>query len=280
MGMAKIIIPKKDLQELYWKQYLSPAKIAKIYSCDRVTVRTRMKELSIQKRSNSEARMRYRKFDFSGNIVEKAYMIGFRLGDLNIYQTSNKSSLIIARCNTTQDVQVKLIQELFSKYGQVTASYGKYGTNVNCFLNKSFNFLIPKHQEVPSWIGLDDKSSAAFIAGYTDAEGNFLLNQTRARFKIDSYDSGVLKWIERKLIKWDILVKIRCIASKGSLAADGSRFKYDLWRININRAASLLNFINRIKVFAKHEIRIQQMNTCVINIKERIKKGSVKYATI
>lgn len=278
MGRAKIQIPKDILERLYWKDYLSPLKIAKLYECDAVTVRTRMREYGLPKRSASEARMRYKKFNFSGDLVEKAYMIGFRIGDLNIYQTNSLSELIVARCNTTQDVQINLINSIFSQYGQVTISRGKYGVNVNCFLNKSFRFLIPKYREVPSWINLEDQLCAAFIAGYSDAEGNFIINQTRARLKIDSYDADILKWITNKLIKWGILTKLRCIAKIGSLAADGSRYKQDLWRVNINQAISLLNFINHIKPFAKHGNRIRQMNICEMNIKQRIKKGSIKYA--
>lgn len=259
---------------------MSPPKIAKIYGCDAVTIRTRMREYSISKRSNSEARMRYRKFDFSGDLIEKAYMIGFRLGDLNVYQTSKKSDLIIARCNTTQIVQIKLIEKMFSKYGKVTISQGLFSTSVHCSLNRSFDFLIPKNQEVPIWVGKDLNTIAAFIAGYTDAEGNFILNQGRARFKIDSYDIKILTWIATKLKNQDMLVKLRCIGKKGQFFTANYKFNNDLWRVNINEAISLLRFIKYIKPFIKHKTRLQHMLVCERNIEQRIKKGSVKYATI
>lgn len=280
MGRAKVYIPAEILERLYWKKYLSPFKIAKLYKCDAVTVRTRMREYGISKRSASAARMKYRKFDFSGNLIEKSYMLGFRLGDLNAYQTSKQSELIVVRCNTTQEAQTKLIKDMFSQYGKVTVSIGKKYININCFLNRSFEFLLPKSIKVPIWINLNDKFSAAFIAGYTDAEGNFLLNQKRARFKIDSYDKGILKWMTTQMIKWNILVRTRCIAKRGTLAADGSRYKKDLWRVNINQAISLLNFIDRIKPFINHEARMRDMTICEVNIKTRIERGSVKYAAI
>src|SRR5258708_7725330 len=158
------------------------------------------------------ARMRYKKYNFSEDLIEKAYILGFRLGDLNVYQTSSASSLIVVRCNTTHKVQVSLMRKLFSKYGRVKLSRGSYSTNVNCFLNKTFEFLLPKYQEVPYWVGQNDFVAAAFIAGYTDAEGNFILNQKKARFKIDSYDLGILSWIAYKLQKVGIRVKLRGIA--------------------------------------------------------------------
>lgn len=232
-----------------------------------------MREYGILKRSSSASRMKYRKFDFSGNLAEKSYMLGFRLGDLNVYQTSKLSELIVVRCNTTQEVQITLIKNMFSRYGKVTISIGKKYTNINCFLNKSFEFLLPKSKKVPTWIDSDDQFIAAFIAGYTDAEGNFILNQKRARFKIDSYDEDILKWMTDRLMKWDILVKIRCIAKKGQLAADGSIYKHDLWRLNINQASSLMNFANRIRSFMRHEARMKHMAICELNIKQRIEKG-------
>lgn len=277
MGRAKVHIPAEILERLYWKKYLSPFKIAKLYKCDAVTVRTRMREYGIPKRSASEARMRYKKFNFSGNLIEKAYMLGFRLGDLNVYQTSKLSELIVVRCNTTQEVQTRLIRNMFSKYGRVTISVGKSCTSINCFLDRSFEFLLPKSKKVPIWIGLNDQFSAAFIAGYTDAEGNFILNQKRARFKIDSYDEDILKWMADRLIKWNILAKIRCIAKSGQLAADSSRYKQDLWRLNINQASSLMSFTNHIRSFIKHETRMRHMAVCELNIRQRIRKGNVKY---
>lgn len=280
MGRAVVFIPKDKLEYLYWNEYLSPLRIGKIYRCDAVTVRTRMRGYGMSKRSGSEARMRYRKFDFSGDLIEKAHMIGFRLGDLNVYQTSKKSDLIVARCNTTQFVQIKLIQGMFSKYGQVTLSKGSISTSVQCFLNRSFDFLIPKNQKVPTWICKDLKTIAAFIAGYTDAEGNFILNQGRARFKIDSYDIKILTWITTRLKNQNMLVKLRCIARKGQFFTSEYKFNNDLWRININEAISLLHFISYIKPFVKHQTRLKNMIVCEKNIKQRIKRGSVKYATV
>lgn len=276
MARAKIQIPKDILQRLYWEEYQSPSKIAKIYNCDSMTIRTRMRELGILFRSPSGARMRYRKFDFSGNLIEKAYLIGFRLGDLNVYRTGEDSELVVARCNTTQMVQVNLIDELFSKYGRITISKGKYSINVNCYLNKTFDFLLPKHKDVPIWIRDNNKASWAFIAGYTDAEGNFILNQTRARFKIDSYDVEILAWITMWLREQNVNVKFRRIYKKGDLRSDKLYYNNDLWRVNINEASSLLRFIEFIKPFMRHKTRLYDLQVCKKNIERRVKNGTVK----
>lgn len=277
MANHKFLISKDILVEFYWNQFLSPGRIATILHCSSGTVRVRMRELGVPLRGGSEARFRYQKFDFSGNLIEKAYLVGFRLGDLNVNKRSMKSSLIIARCNTTQEVQIDLIKDLLSKYGKVTISPGTYSTNVNCYLNMTFNFLLPKSIKVPKWVE-DDAYAAAFIAGYVDAEGNFLLNQSRARFKLDSYDLGILNWMTKWLGKKDILVKFRRIAKKGDDRGNNTRFNNDLWRVNVNEAISLLKFIKYIKPFIKHKTRLKDIITCEQNIQERIKNKTVKYA--
>lgn len=241
-----------------------------------MTIGNRLREFNIPIRSNSAAKMRYPKFDFSGDIIEKAYMLGFRLGDLNVYQTSKNSELIVARCNTTQVVQIRLMEKLFSRYGKVTISRGQYSTNVNCFLNRSFIFLLPKYERVPAWIDGDKTTSAAFIAGYTDAEGNFILNQYRARFKIDSYDVGILNWIANWLNNKDINFKLRRIGKTGDLRSNGTRFKHDIWRLNVNEAISLMRFITMIKPFSKHDTRLLHMEVCETNIKQRIANKTIK----
>lgn len=276
MANHKIKISQKRLEFLYLKKQFAPKRIAKIFNCDRMTISNRLEEFKILKRSSSEARMRYKKFDFSGNLLEKAYMLGFRIGDLNVYQKSANSELIVARCNTTQMVQVRLLKQLFYKYGKVTISEGKYSTNINCYLNKSFDFLLPKFINVPSWITREDQTSSAFVAGYADAEGNFLLNQKKARFKIDSYDVKILKWIASWLKTFDINVKIRRIGKVGNLRSNGSRFKHDIWRLNINDAFSLAEFIGMIKPFIKHQARLKHLEICETNIRQRIANKTVR----
>jgi len=279
MGQIKKKIDKEKLENLYVKKHFPSTKIAKLFKCHPMTVRNRLREFRIPIRSSSEARMRYEKYNFSSDSLEKAYILGFRLGDLNVYQTTKVSPLIIVRCHTTQKVQVELIESLFSQYGKVTISQSQYGININCFLNRSFSFLLNKIKNVPKWVKNNEKTSFAFIAGYIDAEGNFLLNQAKARFKVDSYDVGILTWIAHWLRKQEIKTKLRCINKAGELRRNGAKFKHDLWRLNINEAFSLLNFIKKIRPFIRHKTRLEKMVICERNIRQRIRKLPLKYAT-
>jgi hypothetical protein len=275
VGRRKITIPKKVLEQLYLNGYKSPTTIAKLFNCNRMTIQARIRELNIPFRSPSIARMRYRKYDFSGDLIEKAYLIGFRLGDLNVYQTSSLSELIVARCNTTNFAQIELIKSLFSKYGTVTVSTGEYSSNINCYLNKSFLFLLNSKKIVPLWIEKNEKTVIAFIAGYVDAEGTFQINQGRGRFALATCDREILWWIHMQLKRFNILGIYKKIAEKGSRSIGNYFFKEDVWRLNINELSSLLIFINILKSYLKHEKRISDMNVVLDNLEFRKEKRSI-----
>src|SRR3989344_4897429 len=189
MGRKKIIISSKKLEDLYIHKSLSTIKIVEIYKCSFSTIANRLSEYGISLKSPALARTRYPKNDFDGNKITKAYMIGFRIGDLNVYKPSERSETMVVRCHTTKKYQVKVLQSLFNKFGRVSVSFKKPSHfTVNCFLNRSFDFLLSKNENSWKWLKKYPRICRGFIAGYTDAEGNFIINQGRARFKIDSYD--------------------------------------------------------------------------------------------
>jgi hypothetical protein len=53
--MAKFIIAKEVLIDLYWEQKLSLSEIGKLYDVDAVTISNRMKEFEIKRRSGSDS---------------------------------------------------------------------------------------------------------------------------------------------------------------------------------------------------------------------------------
>lgn len=269
-------ILKEDLIRLYHKENKSTIAIAKIYNCTSGAISYKLNKFGIPRKSKCQIHMRYPRYDFNGSLAKKAYLIGFRIGDLRVYKTKPDAETIVVQCHTTQNVQTKLIKDLFGKYGQVTIREQKDGTfNVNCYLNESFNFLLPKKGEIERWICADKKSFCGFVAGYTDAEGNFILNQKRARFKLDSYDKGILCKIHSWLLQNNIKSKFRKIGEKGKLRPDRYYFNEDLWRLNINEADSLLRFIKLVKPFILHKKRLKDINLCLRNITKRKKLGTI-----
>jgi len=274
----KIFIPKKELFKLYYQEKKSKYKIGDIYGCSFKTILNRMRDFKMEPLPRSIIQSTYDKKDFSGNLIEKAYLIGFRLGDLNVYQTSKNSEVIVVRCHTTTKEQTILMQELFNRYGKVSVSENRKDKSfhINCFLNKSFLFLLPKEDKVEEWITVNNQYSAAFTAGYTDAEGNIGIYDGRARFKIDTYDKNIINW----LYSWFYDNKIICpkpkrIGLKNQIYNRTLGYKYskDLWRIRVSKTPSLLILFNLIKPYLKHKQKVIDFKNCIKNIHDRkIKK--------
>lgn len=280
VGNHKFLIDEGRLRELYLNKKFSARKIGLMLQVSEGTVRARLRELNIPKRSFAASLMKYSKVDFSGDLVEMAYMIGFRLGDLNVYKPGVNSETIVVRCNTTQCEQIQVMEELFSQYGHITVSKSRLKMNVNCFLNLSFDFLLPKGELIPIGVLESDQAMASFIAGYNDAEGNLILNQGRARLKIDSYDYGILKQVTDWLENRGINIKFRLIGRQGFGYIGKPVFKKDLWRVNINDAMSVFRFIKVIMPYMKHKTRIRQTEICMQNIIDRFVSRGKKYETV
>lgn len=262
----KILIPLDALRDLYWNQRKSSIEIASVFQCHPMTVRNRIRELRIPKRSPSDARMRYVKRDFDGNSSLRAYLLGFRLGDLNVYQTNNRSDLILVRCHTTKHVQVELICSLFESYGRVTVSESRYGYNINAYMNTTFRFLLPKEDRVPLEYLLTHDDVVAFIAGYIDAEGSFGVYQNRARFKVDACDMGILVWMKQILENMHVRVNFRRIALQGQRQSISGVYHHDVWRLQVNERHSLEYLIQTLLPYVRHGKRKADMITCLKNI--------------
>lgn len=281
MPNIRVIIPKKELSFLYHQRNKSLGEIAEKYGCTGDTIRNRLGEYKIPKKTKAQAHIKLRRTPFSGNFIEKAYLIGFRLGDLNVYQTRGKSSTLVVRTNTTSKAQVRLMEFLFKKYGRFTVSYTKEGTyQINCFVDQSFSFLLPKQDCIPKWAKEQKDYFVAFMAGYIDAEGSFGLNQEKGRFKMDSYDKGILREIHLWLNKHGIQNKYWQIAWKGEERYDGGYWNKDLWRITVNYAQDIYNFCELLKPYLKHKKRIKNMNTVLQNIQKRKNNHTIAWKIV
>jgi len=272
MSYSKIEIDKENLRSLYVDKNLTPAKIGAIFGCHGITIRNRLKEYKIPLKDPAFARIKSIRKDFDNNLEDKAYMIAFRIGDLNVYRPSIKSQTIVVRCHTTQEDQIKIIKNMFGDFGKITTSLNNGHYHVNCFLNNTFNFLLSKKVDAWEWIKDHDDLIPQFIAGYVDAEANFILNQKRARFKIDSYDVEILTFISEWLISKGINTRFRRIYKKGDIWKGNYPLNNDLWRLNINDMVSLRSFIKLLLPLIRHNKRKNDMEICLKNIQDRQNK--------
>ena len=114
------------------------------------------------------------------------------------------------------------------------------------------------------------------MAGYTDAEGYFGLNEAKARFKIDSYDIGVLSWMSSFLERWGVPVKFRRIAIKGQLQTPTMPYNGDVWRLQINSGHLIRKFIFFLEPYLRHEKRKRDAEICKHNIMNRISNKTLR----
>lgn len=266
-------IAKEELYDFYFNQRLSSRKIAKFYNCAYSTIDRKIKLLGFKTRTLADAHIIYQRKGFSGNLYEKAYLMGFRIGDLRVRKVYNKSETIHVDCGSTKIEQIGLIKNLFQQYDRVWISKptknGKI--QIECFLNTSFNFLLNMNLSViESWITERGDYFACFLAGFTDAEGSIFICNKRAIYSLGNYDIHLLKQLKKILKKYNVdSPKICCSVRKGLIASHGYKYNHDYWILHISRKDTLQKLFKLIGPYIKHPKRITDMKKAIKNIEER-----------
>lgn len=278
LGLTKPVkLTKKGFEYLYYEKRLSLKKIAKIVHRSESGLERRFKDYNLKSRGTKNRACKYKKKDFSGNLVEKAYMIGFRLGDLNVYNLKN---IIQVRCSSTVNQQISLIRKLFSSYTvpktrkYLDKKYKIIKTDIICLLNKSFSFLTPKEDKIPSWILKDKTSFFSFFAGYTDAEGCFYfkkpgkLGKTKiASFEIQTQQKNIIWQLWKNMQKYKIEAPSPKISVRaGYRCPDGNRNNKDMWRFDVCKKNSLWRLVNFLEPYMKHANKLKRIREVKNNL--------------
>lgn len=277
---AGIKIPKEGLRKLYLEKKMTTYKIAEKFKCCQMTVYNRLLEYGIPSRTPREAALlrepRYPRRNFSGDLEEKAYLIGFRVGDLSVHTQSEDSPTIYVRASSTKPEFVKLMKRLFSPYGHVWSKSVKGQFNIKCYLNRSLDFLLDNRDLIKPWILKSSKYFAAFLAGYADAEGSFCICNGQGTFEIDSQDKNILHQIRAKLINLGILLRPPRIArKKGTRTKNGIMSNEDIWKITMRRKDALLKLTDLIGPYLKHVDKQRGVKIVKDNILERNRKYGI-----
>jgi transposase-like protein len=253
-----------ELRRLYLEEGLSMSALAERCGCSLTTIWRKLKAAEIEARPDGGT-PRYPRQDFSGDPAEKAYLIGFRLGDLNIEVEGNT---IVVKCTSTRSEQIELFRGLFEPYGHVytdeatLARRQRKSIGMMARLNMTFDFLLPKQDAVPEWILASDAPFFAFLAGYVDAEGYFHTYFVRGQPKplacleVRSYDAVLLGQLQSGLIARGIACPpTRLRVRAGYTNKYGVRSNRDLWGLGVHRKESLRQLFVKIDVYLRHPKR-------------------------
>ena len=257
-----IIIQEEILRDLYTNQLLSSYQISTKLKCSQSLIMKKLKILKVNTRTIQESKALtkpiYKRINFQGTSEDKAYIIGFRLGDLYVNKTHPNSPTVRVSCNSTKLEQLKLIRNIFIHYGHVKeiGPDKKGATNIRSYLNKSFDFLLPKYPNIPAWILKSKKYSVAFFAGYIDAEGTFAVNnRNQPLFSIKSQDKGIMSDIHKYILpKIGVTTRLQFVRPAGSIMLNILSNK-DVFGIFVYNKKDLRSMLIALLPYLKHEKR-------------------------
>lgn len=271
-----IKLTKVQLEKLYHEKNLSVKQIALKLKRSKGGIERKIRHYEIKTRgSDSRKHWKYKKNPFDGPLEEKAYMVGFRLGDLNVSRTNQ---VVVVRCSTSREAQAKLFESLFSSYGGVNSSLARRGTiEQYAFLDRSFDFLLPKQDLIEPWIVDCPRCFLAFFAGYFDAEGSVTIYNRGDRsrfsgFEIQSYDRQVILQSWKKLCLLGVgCPKPTMARPAGYINKNGIRNNGDTWRLSIFSKKGVWQLLHWFKYLMKHGDKLRRLKAVEKNIIQRNK---------
>ena len=259
----KCILSREELEDLYINKRLSTLKIAKIAGVSsRNTIRRKLIKFKIPLRSQIEVVTKYKKTPFSGNKVEEAYLIGFRLGDLHACKVNRR---IRVSTTTTHPSQIQMMKDTFRKYSHAHHYYmnGRCGYKeiiVYSYLDRTFEFLLGKPDKIQEWIINNDEYFLSFLAGFMDSEGcwyvgggskgNFVV-----LFQLSNTNEMYLKQIKERLKQFGIKSDI-VFDRTNNTNHYGYKRVYDL---QIRHKDDIFEMAEKLLPFSKHYEKIRKM---------------------
>tara|TARA_Y100000310_G_scaffold318878_1_gene373445 strand:- start:13083 stop:14141 length:1059 start_codon:yes stop_codon:yes gene_type:complete len=261
-----VYISKEILRDLYWDKRLKTQEVANEYGIKYGrSILKKMKKYGIPSKTLSQAMTTKFKKPFDNNLAEKSYFLGLRAGD---FHAKKIKECIRVQTTTTHSAQIELLKNSFSKYGEICKYLSKSKSRedewfIYVDLDKSFNFLIQKPNEIPSWILEYDELFFQFLAAYMDCEGNWHLTKThdihsRFTFRLRTGDKLILENINNKLRAMGFFTIFNLDTMKGSYGPCGI-FRKDIYNVTMNRKNNVISLIKKLLPLSKHPEKIKKM---------------------
>ncbi|CAN5679506.1 hypothetical protein BH11PAT2_BH11PAT2_07690 [soil metagenome] len=244
------------LKNLYSKKHLSTWKIAEMAGVSRSHVRTLLQRYCIPIRTSAEAHRQYERKPFDGSEEDRAYLLGFAIGDLRVRRQHKGGETIGIACSSTHSAQISLIYNLFSPYGRVWI--GKENSKgvvaIEAFVDLSFSFLLKKTRNI-EWVFRKESHFYAFLAGFTDAEGSICVTrQGKMILAWGQYDQNLLQKIHDALQVFGYRVgNVRSDHLAGYQGKDGYIRNKDYHHLVCAARESLLKLLIALKSYIRHD---------------------------
>lgn len=265
------------LRSLYWQKGLSLREIGKELEKSHSTIYRWMKGYGIALREPKYP-VRYPKTLFSGDSTEKNYLRGLRAGDLSVKRHYRQ---IMVSVSTTHPAMIELVHEVFDKYGHVGAypvfipKIQVYEWHVYVYLDRSFEFLLERTQTIPQEALEMEECFLAFLAGYTDAEGNLMINRDRETVRltyfIGSEDSGILSQAAERMVSMGYHPLLRLEKLKGEKITSSliaSELRNHLWSLKLNKKNEVLKLIQSLPIRHSEKLRKRKLMLELADVKK------------
>lgn len=263
---------REKLTKLYLDEKLSSRKIAKLYHCAYSTIDKYLHAYKFPMRNLSEAHITTFRAPFSGNLDEKAYLIGLRIGDLRVRKFYKNSTTILVDCASTRIDMIEHVANLFKQYGRIWRGNPTHlkRVQVECSLDESFSFLLPKYPIFSNWATCKKRLFLSILAGFIDAEGSFFVSANgQSSFSLGNYNTKILKQTSNLLGKLKIHHRLFLGSRAGRISSEGYVQNGDYWILQISRKYDLYCFARIILPYLRYSRKIADVKKVLANIKSR-----------
>ncbi|MBU0492412.1 MAG: hypothetical protein KKA73_26000 [Chloroflexi bacterium] len=264
------------IRYLYEEKLLSQQQVGQILGCSKTAILYKMRQHGIKTRSKAEAQLirhGHLKRNFNGDERQRAYLIGFCVGDGHVKRLHEGGLTIRVDCSSTRPEQIELFENLFSPFGHIWkgAPDQRGKVVIASYLNLSFDFLLDLEDEIPPFALADEDNFSAFLAGYIDAEGHIGINSRKqAELRLQSCDRNILHQTHVSLVKLGITGPKPWInRPEGYTDGQGVTSRRDCWCLQITAKSSLVRLFGKIGPYLRHSKRVHDMNMALRNIEKR-----------
>ncbi len=286
-------ISTEELKRLYLEEKKSLRELGKYVKVRPKAIKKMLIESNVRLREPGEAILKYERRPFSGDDIEKFYMIGLRVGDLHVQRDSR---MIVVSISSSHPSMIKLIHDHFSRYGHYWKMPHKtkfgYDYHVKYYLDSSFEFLLDKKKIT---VPVQPELFLSFLAGYSDAEGYWKIGSSKGyievRLEIESQDYDILTQLCSMLMKLGFSPKLYLTRKRGTKIGPFI-LKKDMYRLCLMKRKEVTKLAKLLLPFVRHLEKKQKINLLlesveykkykeieerVIDFRKRIKEDVAKF---